>query len=182
MTNYKNTNIFLCDKNRLRDSKEQLRDVSYHREKLSMYLEDESAATAVDEDPAATVCDEDEDACAWCDDGGELLVCDGCERAFCRNCLQRHCGSSYVEQALSADVWDGPCCRPPPSVETLVAAAAPRLADESDEEEDASRAEARLLAIESELAAAQEALEAETVERQEAEIRGELAATRADDN
>ena len=125
--------------------------------------------------------DEEDDACAWCDDGGELLVCDGCERAFCRNCLQRHCGASYVEQALSADEWDGPCCRPPPSVETLVAAAAPRLADESDDEEDATRAEARLLAIESELAAAQEALEEETVERQKAEIRGELATTHTDD-
>ena len=79
--------------------------------------------------------DEDDDACAWCDDGGELLVCDGCERAFCRNCLQRHCGASYVEQALSADEWDGPCCRPPPSVEALITKAAPRLADESDDEE-----------------------------------------------
>ena len=77
--------------------------------------------------------DEDDDACAWCDDGGELLVCEGCERAFCRNCLQRHCGASYVDQALQADVWDGPCCRPPPAIESLVAAAAPRLADESDE-------------------------------------------------
>ena len=125
--------------------------------------------------------DDDDDACAWCDDGGELLVCDGCERAFCRNCLQRHCGASYVEQALSADVWDGPCCRPPPSVESLVAAAAPRLADESDEEEDSIKAEARLLAIESELAAAQEALEEETVERQKAEIRGEFATTHTDD-
>ena len=116
-----------------------------------------------------------------CDDGGELLVCDGCERAFCRNCLQRHCGASYVDQALSADVWDGPCCRPPPSVESLVAAAAPRLIESDDEEDDSTKAEARLLAIESELAAAQEALEEETVERQKAEIRGEFATTHTDD-
>ena len=85
------------------------------------------------------------------------------------------------EQALSADEWDGPCCRPPPSVEALVTKAAPRLADESDEEEDSEQAEARLLAIESELAAAQEALEEETVERQKAEIRGEFATTHTDD-
>ena len=95
--------------------------------------------------------------------------------------IERHCGASYVEQALSADEWDGPCCRPPPSVEALVTKAAPRLADESDEEEDSIKAEARLLAIESELAAAQEALEEETVERQKAEIRGELATTHTDD-
>ena len=57
----------------------------------------------------------------------------------------------------------------------------PRGWDESDEEEDSIKAEARLLAIESELAAAQEALEEETVERQKAEIRGEFATTHTDD-
>ena len=129
-----------------------------------------------DELEAADEEDDAEDACAWCDDGGELLCCDGCERAFCRACLARHGGASYLEQALNADVWDGPCCRAPPAIASLVDAARHRLADESDEEEDAERAEARLLAIESEMAAAQEAVETETVERQEAEIRGELAA------
>ncbi len=50
--------------------------------------------------------------CRWCAQGGELLVCDKCPHAFCKRCLQRNLGRSYVTEANDAEEWACIMCEP----------------------------------------------------------------------
>ncbi|KAJ8598548.1 hypothetical protein CTAYLR_001363 [Chrysophaeum taylorii] len=105
-----------------------------------------------------------EECCAWCGDGGELLVCDGCGRNWCRDCLSRHLGSSYVERADASEEWrECPACEP--------AGGGGGFPPPPDADPDEA---ARLLRFESELAETQEKLEPEMVERLRLGIAAEI--------
>jgi hypothetical protein len=43
------------------------------------------------------------DDCYICDDGGSLVCCDGCEKAY-------HAGCLNVDENALPDIWYGPCC------------------------------------------------------------------------
>ena len=124
--------------------------------------------------------DEGDDACAWCDDGGEPSSATAAAGLLPKLFRQRHCGASYGTSSQRGRV--GRALLPTASsIESLQIAAPGGWPTSRTRKRTQWGVEARLRAIESELAAAQEALEAETVERQEADIRGELATTHADD-
>ena len=58
-----------------------------------------------------------EEFCRWCADGGQLICCDFCEKAFCKKCIKRNLGKSKLEELLEADEdekWSCFCCDPAP--------------------------------------------------------------------
>lgn len=55
--------------------------------------------------------------CQWCADGGELICCDVCTRAFCRSCIKRNVGRSALSAIDALDdsvVWKCFVCDPTP--------------------------------------------------------------------
>lgn len=58
-----------------------------------------------------------EEYCRWCADGGDLICCDFCEKAFCKDCIKRNLGKSKLKKLLEAgedEQWNCFCCDPDP--------------------------------------------------------------------
>ena len=58
-----------------------------------------------------------EEYCRWCADGGELICCDFCEKAFCKDCIKRNLGKSKLKELLESgedEQWSCFCCDPDP--------------------------------------------------------------------
>ena len=56
---------------------------------------------------AFTVEDGSEIYCTLCGDGGTLVCCDTCDKSFCRSCITRTTGKSYLKKILSSDTdWN----------------------------------------------------------------------------
>ena len=47
-----------------------------------------------------------DDLCCWCADGGNLLLCTGCEYAFCQDCVIKHFGAEKLNEVLNDDNWN----------------------------------------------------------------------------
>lgn len=121
------------------------------------------------------------DVCAWCRDGGDLFLCDTCERAFCRSCLEDNLGAA----ALPADdeQWSCPHCRPEllHALERQLHIGAWKglFADDDEEGEDAAEGELinRLNAVEDELEKCHAFFEESNLRQLEQTTREELAAS-----
>ncbi len=50
--------------------------------------------------------------CRWCANGGELLCCDGCPKAFCKRCIQRNLGRKFLANISNAEEWMCLVCDP----------------------------------------------------------------------
>jgi len=50
--------------------------------------------------------------CRWCGQGGEILLCDSCPKAFCRTCIQRNLGRQKLAEITSSEEWKCLCCDP----------------------------------------------------------------------
>jgi len=50
--------------------------------------------------------------CRWCAQGGEIILCDKCPKAFCRTCVQRNMGRKKLQEITNADEWKCFCCDP----------------------------------------------------------------------
>ena len=50
--------------------------------------------------------------CRWCANGGELLCCDRCPRAFCKRCIQRNLGRKFFSNVNNAEEWKCLACEP----------------------------------------------------------------------
>ncbi len=48
--------------------------------------------------------------CRWCGNGGELICCDVCPKAFCKRCLQRNLGRKFFSNITSAEDWKCLAC------------------------------------------------------------------------
>lgn len=44
-----------------------------------------------------------EEYCTWCGDGGNLVCCDFCEKAYCKHCVKRNLGKDFLKTLLNAD-------------------------------------------------------------------------------
>ncbi|KAJ7382178.1 hypothetical protein OS493_036611 [Desmophyllum pertusum] len=58
-----------------------------------------------------------EEQCRWCGDGGALLCCDNCEKAFCKLCIKRNLGRSVLKEIVNAPEgteWLCFCCNSKP--------------------------------------------------------------------
>ena len=56
-----------------------------------------------------------EEYCTWCADGGKLVCCDFCEKAYCKHCVKRNLGKDFLKVLLDADdemKWKCFCCDP----------------------------------------------------------------------
>ncbi|XP_022255302.1 transcriptional regulator ATRX-like [Limulus polyphemus] len=52
--------------------------------------------------------------CRWCGDGGNLILCDFCENAFCKECINRNFGPSELSKATVAASWQCYVCNSEP--------------------------------------------------------------------
>ena len=43
-----------------------------------------------------------EEFCTWCGDGGNLVCCDFCEKAFCKHCIKRNLGKAFLKTLLQS--------------------------------------------------------------------------------
>jgi len=50
--------------------------------------------------------------CRWCGQGGEIILCDKCPKAFCRTCVQRNMGRQRLKEVTTSDEWKCFCCDP----------------------------------------------------------------------
>ena len=50
--------------------------------------------------------------CIWCGEGGELIYCDRCEKAFCTDCIKRNFGRKIKEEILTKSKWECMVCIP----------------------------------------------------------------------
>ncbi|XP_064481537.1 transcriptional regulator ATRX homolog isoform X2 [Ornithodoros turicata] len=50
--------------------------------------------------------------CTWCAEGGKLLVCDQCGRAFCKECIRRNLSRREISRIMTLDVWLCYVCDP----------------------------------------------------------------------
>ena len=132
--------------------------------------------------------DGSEDLCTWCGDGGDLLLCDHCPRAFCDACITQSLGVQYCSAAMSAPDWECVVCDPSlldaqrrflTDTREQLALQADGLADNTifvaeDVDDDVGRQRLidRLVAVEAELEEAANSLEDEATQR----IRRELVA------
>lgn len=58
-----------------------------------------------------------EEQCRWCGDGGSLLCCDKCEKAFCKTCIKRNLGKAKLKEIVDAPEdteWLCFCCNSKP--------------------------------------------------------------------
>ena len=44
--------------------------------------------------------------CVWCGEGGELIYCDRCEKAFCTDCIKRNFGKKVKNEIMNKSSWD----------------------------------------------------------------------------
>ena len=58
--------------------------------------------------------DEDgyDEFCRWCANGGDLLCCDTCTRAFCKKCIKRNLGRVKVSEIEESEQWRCLVCDP----------------------------------------------------------------------
>ncbi|XP_050039219.1 uncharacterized protein [Dermacentor andersoni] len=54
--------------------------------------------------------------CSWCAEGGNLIVCDSCTRAFCKNCIHRNLSRREVTRVGLLKEWHCYVCDPAPLV------------------------------------------------------------------
>lgn len=57
--------------------------------------------------------------CTWCAEGGSLLICDQCSRAFCKNCIRRNLTRRELSRVMALDTWHCYVCVPE-QIEELV--------------------------------------------------------------
>ena len=50
--------------------------------------------------------------CIWCGEGGELIYCDKCEKAFCTDCIKRNFGKKIKAEILEKSKWECLVCVP----------------------------------------------------------------------
>jgi hypothetical protein len=112
------------------------------------------------------------EACTWCHDGGELLLCDYCDSAFCENCLTRHLGQEYVEHARKTE-WKCLKCDATPLAHLRYVPSDSSDAD-SDDEQDQERIFQQLQKLEDELEIVQQTQEDDMLQKKRDEIRAEL--------
>ncbi|XP_068719985.1 transcriptional regulator ATRX homolog [Montipora capricornis] len=58
-----------------------------------------------------------DEQCRWCGDGGSLLCCDKCDKAFCKPCIKRNLGKITLREIVSAPEgveWLCFSCNPKP--------------------------------------------------------------------
>ncbi|XP_015752926.1 PREDICTED: transcriptional regulator ATRX-like [Acropora digitifera] len=58
-----------------------------------------------------------DEQCRWCGDGGSLLCCDKCDKAFCKPCIKRNFGKGFLKEIVNAPEaveWLCYCCNPKP--------------------------------------------------------------------
>eukprot|EP00981_Chlorochromonas_danica_P007872 scaffold1885_cov161-Ochromonas_danica.AAC.15 len=72
--------------------------------------------------------EDNEERCDWCLDGGELFLCDHCDRQFCRTCLTFNLGEDYVAEIRVEDSWTCIACSPGPLAHLTKAMEAGRAA------------------------------------------------------
>ncbi|XP_022801079.1 transcriptional regulator ATRX-like isoform X2 [Stylophora pistillata] len=63
-----------------------------------------------------------EEQCRWCGDGGSLLCCDKCEKAFCKPCIKRNLGKAKLKEIVDAPEdteWLCFCCNSKPLSQLL---------------------------------------------------------------
>ncbi|KAI5079836.1 hypothetical protein GOP47_0005315 [Adiantum capillus-veneris] len=48
--------------------------------------------------------------CSWCANGGDIVLCDGCDKVFCGACIQRNFGEQELERILETEEWRCYCC------------------------------------------------------------------------
>ena len=44
-----------------------------------------------------------EEHCKWCGDGGDVVMCDYCEKVFCNKCIKRNMGNDFLKMILEAE-------------------------------------------------------------------------------
>ena len=44
-----------------------------------------------------------EEYCTWCGDGGNLVCCDFCEKAYCKHCVKRNVGKEFLQALLTTE-------------------------------------------------------------------------------
>lgn len=52
--------------------------------------------------------------CSWCAEGGNLIVCDSCTRAFCKKCVHRNLSRRELRRIASLKEWKCYVCDPAP--------------------------------------------------------------------
>uniref|UniRef100_A0A131YIB9 ATP-dependent helicase ATRX n=1 Tax=Rhipicephalus appendiculatus TaxID=34631 RepID=A0A131YIB9_RHIAP len=52
--------------------------------------------------------------CSWCAEGGILVLCDRCGRAFCKECISRNLSCQELNRIESLDEWQCFVCDPAP--------------------------------------------------------------------
>ena len=50
--------------------------------------------------------------CVWCGEGGELIYCEKCEKAYCSDCIKRNFGKKKKDQIMMDDNWRCFLCIP----------------------------------------------------------------------
>ncbi len=45
-----------------------------------------------------------DEQCRWCGNGGNLLCCDFCHNAFCKQCIKRNLGRSELSKVVDAGI------------------------------------------------------------------------------
>lgn len=57
--------------------------------------------------------------CRWCGDGGDLICCDSCSNAFCKSCIKRNIGRTFlhnIEKLGDNELWNCMVCNPAPLI------------------------------------------------------------------
>lgn len=61
-----------------------------------------------------------EEQCRWCGEGGELVLCDKCNKAFCKLCIVRNFGAKMHACILNKQEWKCFFCDPEPLKELVL--------------------------------------------------------------
>ncbi|MCO5556932.1 hypothetical protein L7F22_010487 [Adiantum nelumboides] len=57
--------------------------------------------------------------CSWCANGGDVVLCDGCDKVFCGRCIERNFGEEELERILDREEWRCYCCNDEPLVSKI---------------------------------------------------------------
>ncbi|MCO5598149.1 hypothetical protein L7F22_052241 [Adiantum nelumboides] len=57
--------------------------------------------------------------CSWCANGGDVVLCDGCDKVFCGTCIERNFGGEELERILDREDWRCYCCNDEPLVSKI---------------------------------------------------------------
>ena len=55
-----------------------------------------------------------DELCRWCAEGGEIVCCDNCTRAFCTECIEGNFGKEECDVITNQDHWKCYVCNPDP--------------------------------------------------------------------